>query len=412
LKYRKTTREPLITICFRIIPVRELKDDDHNLVRSITRRTTKLLDVAEQAFDVMKDKKKNPHKKLNEISKFIKEANGLGDTWAKMLTVCIDLAYPKEGLLENDCEVGTGAWPPLQVLCKVQDSKEGPGAGKDKMQVLRKLLKEVNSAKSSSAKHFWTLLKTAEEGLRKKYKDHVLIKEQAKTKEHGMTASTLQVQLCEYRQYRHSLARLKYGLPDDEAVRGEDEKTGRLSAEDYTTHDESRKCISCEFPDEDEMVKFEVPVAPFQSVNVARRVACICIGKLQDGTSKENTMKFRDALAKDYTGGDDVPENSEAWKACKVAINHENPLVAFQRELKDGSKVAMQTTVTAAGGSILQAERLARLCWQKLGQGKSKDDVISWRNEQYKKLPISKGPAIKRGSDSPVESAAKKRKSS
>jgi len=43
LKYRKQTGKPLLTSCFRIIPTRDLKDDTENLVRSITKRTMKLI---------------------------------------------------------------------------------------------------------------------------------------------------------------------------------------------------------------------------------------------------------------------------------------------------------------------------------------------------------------------------------
>jgi len=38
---------------------------------------------------------------------------------------------------------------------------------------------------------------------------------QTMTKPHKMSAVTLQVQLCEYRQFRNGLARSKYGLTED-----------------------------------------------------------------------------------------------------------------------------------------------------------------------------------------------------
>ena len=47
---------------------------------------------------------------------------------------------------------------------------------------------------------------------------------------------------------------------------------------------------------------------------------------------------------------------------------------------QDGSKFPFQTTVKAAGGNILEAERVARLCWEMLHGGKS-SSVSSWTTE-------------------------------
>eukprot|EP00435_Cladocopium_sp_Y103_P033672 s419_g8.t1 len=94
--YRAKTKKPLLTNCFRIIPERVLKDDDQNLVRSIVNRSARLMDLAEKSFEVVK-KKLSPKQKLSQISDMIQNTEGCGNTWAKMLTVCIDLAYPQEG---------------------------------------------------------------------------------------------------------------------------------------------------------------------------------------------------------------------------------------------------------------------------------------------------------------------------
>merc|ERR1719482_1860533 len=95
LQDRKKTKRPLLTSCFRIIPPRVLKNDDENLVRSITNRTIKLIEVAEQGFPIVKDKKMKPLEKMSKLSTLVQGASGCGETWAKMLTVCVDLAYPK-----------------------------------------------------------------------------------------------------------------------------------------------------------------------------------------------------------------------------------------------------------------------------------------------------------------------------
>merc|ERR1712060_809878 len=89
----------------------------------------------------------------------------------------------------------------------------------NKRTALQSLLKIVNSAKGTSATHFWAILRDAENAIRTHYKKYPLVRAQADTKMRNMSASTLQVQLCEYRQFRHSIARNKYGLPDDASMR-------------------------------------------------------------------------------------------------------------------------------------------------------------------------------------------------
>mmetsp|Transcript_52250 Transcript_52250/g.122287 ORF Transcript_52250/g.122287 Transcript_52250/m.122287 type:complete len:643 (-) Transcript_52250:60-1988(-) len=402
LTYRKKTGAPMLTNCFRIIPERILKDDDENLVRSITNRTQRLLPVAEEAFKVMKDKKKSATEKLDSISAMVQDTQGMGETWSKMLTVCIDLAYPQERLLESDCDVGTGAAPPLKVLV---------GAEKfpDKKEALRQLLKQLNSSKTASAKHFWDVLKKVEVQLRQEFKDHPLVTKQANTPANGMTAVTLQVQLCEYRQFRHALARSKYGLPDDESMRSDPEGTGRVQPEDYLSFDVKRKCVTCAFQHEGQRYTFEVLVRPFKVRKVAERVACLMLQKIQKGESQKEAEKFRDELSKSYEHGEDVPDDCDAWKVCRFSPNSSG-LVAFQVEQKSGKKFPFQTTLGGAG-SILQAERVARLCWAKLMAGKDKDAVLKYRNGLYQKLnPAGMTPrGVKRAASDGSPSVKQKR---
>lgn len=140
--YRKKTGKPLITSCFRIIPVRILKDDDENLVRSITDRTMKLLDIAEACFPVIKSKLP-PRQKLAKLSSLVTQGDGCGETWAKMLTVCMDLAYPQDRMLDHECDVGTGAVKPLQCLLP----KGGPP---DKKIGIGRVVKEIEHVENSS----------------------------------------------------------------------------------------------------------------------------------------------------------------------------------------------------------------------------------------------------------------------
>merc|ERR1712079_348490 len=83
--------------------------------RKITNRTMRLLRVSEECWPVLKSKLP-PTEKLNKLSDLILRAEGCGETWAKMLTVCMDLAYPEEHLLESQCDVGIGAARPLRCL--------------------------------------------------------------------------------------------------------------------------------------------------------------------------------------------------------------------------------------------------------------------------------------------------------
>lgn len=370
--YRKKTGNALLTNCFRIIPERVLKDNDANLVRSIVTRTSRLLPVAEKAYDVIKDSQATAFTKLHRIASMVQNTEGCGDTWAKMLTVPIDMAYPKLKLLESDCEVGIGAAPPLQILL----ASKTP----DRRQALRTLLKKVNQSKTASAKHFWKVLEKVEKGMCKKYRHLPLVVKQATTKPHTMSASTLQVQLCEYRQFRHTLARNLYGLADDQSMRTE-ETSKTVSAEDYMTQE--KNCMKCIFPCEDRQVTLDVSLKPAKSPKVAARVLSMMFQKVISGESEAEAVSFRDKVLMGYTHGEDVADDSDAWSQCKVQLSHPSPLVAFQFEAKDGTKFPFQTTVAAAG-SILQAERLARLCWERLRSGKSKDDTIKWRDAQYK----------------------------
>ncbi|CAJ1427712.1 unnamed protein product [Effrenium voratum] len=374
--YRKKTKQALLTNCFRIIPERILKDNDANLVRSIVRRSARLMPLAESAFEIVKDAKLSAYKKLTQISKMIQDTEGCGDTWAKMLTVCIDLAYPQEKLLEADCDVGTGAAPPLQCLLgkKLPDRRQG----------LRHLLGKVNHAKSASARLFWTYLTQVEKATCREFRHLPLVQKQAKTKPGHMSAATLQVQLCEYRQFRHSVARNVYGLPDDATMRAEE--SCRISPENLVQCDKSR--VFCEFHLESEsrVVKMEVPIKAFASMKVASRVLMIMIQKVQGGASQSEVAKLRDQLSQSYVHSEDVPDSSEAWRVCKAQLSGAAPVVGFHIEKKDGSMMPFQTTVMAADGNLLHAERIARLCFELLRSGKDKETVVKFRNEQYAKL--------------------------
>jgi hypothetical protein len=253
---------------------------------------------------------------------------------------------------------------------------------------LRNLLKNINESTCESAARFWHTLQEAESVLRKKFAKLPLVCAQLGTKEGAMTAVTLQVQLCEYRQFRHSVARNKYGFADDETMRAEPEATSKHSAETFIDFDPKSQCVKMSFPTEDDsktIDPIDVPVeATANSWRVAKRVAMLCFIKMRQGASRSETEQFRDALVKNYAGGEDVPDDCEAWDICRATISRQDHLVSFHYELSDGTKIAFQTTAGAVHGSTLQAERIARLCWKKFQSGASKDDVLQYRDKLYK----------------------------
>jgi len=222
-----------------------------------------------------------------------------------------------------------------------------------------------------------------------------------------MTASTLQVQLCEYRQFRHSVARVKYGLPDDDSMRGLDMDKKRKPAmdpENFVELNEAKRCVQFDVPVGDTKIHFEVPLAAVGNRKmVAARVAAMCFYKLvQHGEPEKDVEKFRDSVLEGHREAEDVPEDSEAWAECKIQLSHPSPLCSYQIVGKDGKMFPFQTTMAAAGGA-LECERVARLCYVKLKNGMTKEDAKKFRDDLYKKrhadgsggsLPKKKEPRV------------------
>lgn len=376
LEYRRKTKKPLLTLCFRMIPERILKDDDENLVRSILLRTQQLLMVGEKVWPIIKDKKTPAAQKFDQISELVQQANGLGETWAKMLMVCVDLAYPDLGLLESHCDVGVGALAPLRALLQ-------EGGDPDAKKALMQLVKVVNSSTDQSSKHFWTFLPKVEQQAREKFSKMKLFHAQLATKKGGISAVTLQVQLCEYRQFRHALARSKYGLDLDETMKNP-ERERRLRFEDTMEFNEKTKRLSFLIPAKDDKpeISFDVSVQETNgSRRLAERIAMLCFEKLTDGVPKKQVETFRAELyvqCRGIAGSTDAPEDHCAWQRCKASTKHPSPLVSWSHQTNGGEKFPFQTTVKAAGG-LLQAEYVARLCFLQLEAGKKKlQEAVRW----------------------------------
>merc|ERR1712187_524768 len=90
--------------------------------------------------------------------------------------------------------------------------------------------------------------------------------------------------------------------------------------------------------------------------------------------------------AANLKGANDVPNDSHAWEHCKVKLSgsasgHPNVPTKFQGKDK-GAAISFQTTVQACG-SIMNAERIARLCYAKVEAGSTKEEVVEFRNGLY-----------------------------
>jgi len=317
LKFRATGKA-LQTSCFLIIPERILADDNKNLVRNICLRSQRLVGLANELWPVVNNKKMSSTAKYDKIKESILNVRQLGDTWVKMLMVCIDICRPELKLMQTRCEVGIGAADPMRKLLEnegilepqefkqnlpgfpaleLSDGvevrsmikagiaavnrdgaqiiqvtsgmagsfdrahaiaaqlakvavKKGYKPGKDqaaliklrqelfdnkqlkvpKLDLDKKMLEcqaqaaeepkkektdggmspsdalgvlvgRINKSKGSSAKQFWSLLGKVEEHGRKYYKTLPVVVAQMGTKPESISAVTLQVQLCEFRQY-------------------------------------------------------------------------------------------------------------------------------------------------------------------------------------------------------------------
>merc|ERR1719424_86981 len=126
---------------------------------------------------------------------------------------CIDLRYPQLRLLTRSCEVGVGAAPGLRRLLP-------QGAGPLASQ-LEQVTLDINN---HAGEEFWELLATVERFGQNTCQKHPLLVKNLSTPAQGMTAATVQVQLCEWRQFLDYLATGGHGLGDNgSALAGADD---------------------------------------------------------------------------------------------------------------------------------------------------------------------------------------------
>jgi len=139
----------------------------------------------------------------------------------------------------------------------------------------------------------------------------------------------------------------------------------------------------------------------------AARITRLCYVMAEAGTSEGDIMLFRDALCKrcypadqsdeddaDWSSSEpeekdlesepvileDAPPESLAHKQVKYSTYHGIWIVEHK---KDGERVRVQTTVCAAHGNQEDAGRIARLCYDKIEAGCTKEEVLQFRNSLY-----------------------------
>mmetsp|Transcript_32060 Transcript_32060/g.72091 ORF Transcript_32060/g.72091 Transcript_32060/m.72091 type:complete len:629 (+) Transcript_32060:52-1938(+) len=205
LAYRRKTKQPLQTSAFLAIPERLCQEDsDENLALNVAMRTRTLLEVADRVWPILHNNNMPSLEKFEEISRTIQSGRGLGETWAKMLMVSIDIAYPKAQLLSHSCDVGVGALKALQRLFH-------GGCPSDLREALRKATRKANESQRRAARNFWSMLGKVENLAQNRFAKFARMLAQVSTPTGQLSAVTMQVQLCEWRQFMDYLA--KVGAP-------------------------------------------------------------------------------------------------------------------------------------------------------------------------------------------------------
>ncbi|CAE7208815.1 NAMPT [Symbiodinium natans] len=226
LSYRKKTGHPLQTSAFLAIPERLCQDDDENLAKNVAQRTRTLLEVAEQLWPILHNSSLASVEKFEEISRTIQAAYRLGETWAKMLMVSIDIAYPKEQLLANSCDVGVGA---LKALQRLFNGK----CALDLRDALRRATRAANESQRRAAKGFWLLLGQVEAMAKKRFAKLPLVLRQVNTGHGQVSAVTMQVQLCEWRQFMDHLTKAGASVLTSAGLMYDDEEGQLEPAQKY-----------------------------------------------------------------------------------------------------------------------------------------------------------------------------------
>jgi len=149
------------------------------------------------------------------------------------------------------------------------------------------------------------------------------------------------------------------------------------------------------------------------SVTEALRICRLCYLKFEEGCKKEDVLRFRNQLyeqrgfkvpslalaatrrnkqrtraeSTSLTLPEDAPEGNLAHRRCRTSTDGKT--VSFEHVFAPGAPyVVFQTTTNKCSGSLKEAQRLCRLCFTKFEAGWSKDEVLRFRNHEYRKCGI------------------------
>lgn len=213
-QYRQQTGKPLQTGAFRIIPKRLCTDDDENLARNLCVRTCALISLASNIYPLIFNARqtmihegteseraeKISVRLYDKLTKRMRKTTGIGETWVKMLMVCIDLRYPELHLLQAKCKVGIGA---IGGLCRLLPFSVAPP-----QEQLQCVTADLNKPETvSSNNDFWNLLEKVESLAQTQFEQYPLLQQHLNTPKGSLSAGTIQVQLCEWRQFHDYLAK-------------------------------------------------------------------------------------------------------------------------------------------------------------------------------------------------------------
>jgi len=107
----------------------------------------------------------------------------------------------------------------LAALAAGQKTDEEKAQDKKAVKALSKLCEIVNKSDSPSCESFWALSAQVEAHGRKVFRDLTLVARQMETKKRCLSAVTLQVQLCEWRQFKNYQQRMAKGAESQEPRR-------------------------------------------------------------------------------------------------------------------------------------------------------------------------------------------------
>lgn len=116
---------------------------------------------------------------------------------------------------------------------------------------------------------------------------------------------------------------------------------------------------------------------------------------------------------------EDAPPESAAHNMVKTKAHDKvgNARVHFNAKAKNGEKISFQVTVVASGGCEESAWRIARMCYARVENGATKEEIHQFRSDMYAKCAAlasgasggnnSKKPASKRSKKDVVEKKSK-----